>query len=58
MRKKIAIVEDEISIEKNYRDALTRHGFDVARYADRPTAMAAFTNRLPYLAIIDVGLKD
>ena len=58
MRKKIAIVEDEISIAENYRDALTRHGFDVAIYADRPAAMAAFTNRLPDLAIIDVGLKD
>jgi two-component system OmpR family response regulator len=58
MPKKIAIVEDEIVIAENYRDALTRHGFDVAIYPDRPTAMAAFTTRLPDLAIIDVGLKD
>jgi two-component system, OmpR family, response regulator len=58
MSRRIAIVEDEPSIRANYTDALTRHGYEVASYASRPEAMAAFRTRLPDLAIIDVGLAD
>ena len=58
MSRRIAIVEDEPSIRANYTDALTRHGYEVASYASRPDAMAAFRTRLPDLAVIDVGLAD
>jgi two-component system, OmpR family, response regulator len=58
MGRRIAIVEDEAAIRANYTEALTRQGYEVADYADRPSALAAFRNRLPDLAIIDIGLGD
>ena len=58
MPKHIAIIEDEIAIAENYRDALTRQGYDVSHCTSRPQAMQAFAARLPDLAIIDVGLGD
>ena len=54
----IALVEDEAAIRENYRDVLTRHGYQVSLYANRPEALAAFNKKLPDLAIIDVGLED
>jgi two-component system OmpR family response regulator len=56
--RRIAIVEDEPAIRANYADALRRHGYEVAAYASRPEAMAAFRTRLPDLALVDVGLGD
>lgn len=58
MARKIAIVEDELAIAENYRDALVRHGYEVALYAERLPALQAFRQRLPDLAIIDVGLGE
>ncbi|WP_339614716.1 proteobacterial dedicated sortase system response regulator [uncultured Gilvimarinus sp.] len=58
MARTIAIVEDEQAIADNYRDALTRLGYRVNHYLDRPSATAAFSQVLPNLAIIDVGLGD
>jgi len=58
MGRRIAIVEDEAAIRANYSDAFTRQGYEVAAYANRPSALAAFRARLPDLAIIDVGLGD
>lgn len=58
MGRRVAIVEDEAAIRANYAEALTRQGYEVAAYADRPEALAAFRNRLPDLAIIDIGLGD
>ena len=58
MKRRIAIVEDEIAIRENFRDALVRQGYDVALYGDRHEAAAAFQQRLPELVIIDVGLED
>ncbi len=58
MGRRIAIVEDEAAIRANYAEALVRQGYDVAAYADRPAALAAFRSRLPDLAIIDIGLGD
>lgn len=52
----IAIVEDEIAIAENYRDALRRTGYQVNLYHNRPQALEAFRQRLPDLAVIDVGL--
>lgn len=58
MRRKIALVEDEPSLQENYRQALERHGYKVLVYDNRIDAIAAFQQELPELAIIDVGLGD
>jgi two-component system OmpR family response regulator len=58
MKRDIAIVEDETALAANYRDALTRQGYRVKLYSNRPEALAAFQLKLPDLAIIDVGLGD
>lgn len=52
----VAIVEDEIALAANYRDALTQRGFRVSHYVDRGSASRAFADQLPDLAIIDIGL--
>lgn len=56
MSRTIAIVEDEPAIAANYAEALRRYGYQVATFADRDGALAAFTLRLPDLVVIDVGL--
>jgi two-component system OmpR family response regulator len=58
MSRRIAIVEDEPAIRDNYSDALRRHGYDVAAYANASDAIVAFRTRLPDLALIDIGLGD
>ena len=56
MSRRIAIVEDDAAIRANYADVLRRQGYDVATYADRPSALLAFKTRLPDLAVVDIGL--
>ena len=58
MSRRIAIVEDEPAIRANYTDVLKRQGYEVAAYAKRDDALAAFRTRLPDLALIDIGLAD
>lgn len=58
MSRRVAIVEDDPAIRENYADALTKQGYEVQTYADRPSAEAAFATRLPDLAMIDIGLKE
>jgi len=58
MSRRIAIVEDEPALRANYSDVLRRHGYEVAAYANRADALAAFRSRLPDLALIDIGLGD
>lgn len=58
MGRRIAIVEDEVAIRENYADVLTKQGYTVHTYANRIQAMEAFVQRLPDLAIIDIGLED
>lgn len=58
MSKLVAIVEDEPAIRENYADALRRQGYDVRTFAARLDAMQSFRQRLPDLAIVDIGLKD
>jgi two-component system OmpR family response regulator len=58
MKRLIAIVEDEPAIRDNYAAAFTREGYLVRAYGDRTQAMAAFTARLPDLAVIDISLED
>ena len=56
--KRIAIVEDDPDIRENYSAALKKQGYEVLTYSNRPSAQDAFNNRLPDLAIIDIGLED
>src|SRR5262245_18109099 len=56
--RRIAIVEDEPAIRANYAEALRRHGYEVATYANRAQALSAFRTRLPDLALVDIGLGD
>jgi two-component system OmpR family response regulator len=56
MARRIALVEDDPTIRQNYADALTRAGYEVAAFGDRPTAWRILAERLPELAIIDIGL--
>src|ERR1700677_5302940 len=58
MKKHIAIVEDEPALRENYAAALARHGYSIKTYANRRSAMQAFTSHLPDLAIIDISLED
>ena len=58
MPRRIAIVEDEIAIRRNFEDALRRQGYQVSGYGDRKSALDAFQSRLPDLVIIDIGLGD
>ena len=58
MLKRIAIVEDDAIIRKNYTDALERGGYEVEAHASRLASMPAFKLRLPDLAVIDIGLGD
>ncbi len=56
--KRIAIVEDEPAIRENYSDVLRKQGYAVSPYANRQDAEDGFKQRLPDLAIIDIGLAD
>ncbi|MEZ8084077.1 proteobacterial dedicated sortase system response regulator [Enterovibrio norvegicus] len=56
--KRIAIVEDEPAIRENYADVLRKQGYAVSPYPNRQDAEDGFKQRLPDLAIIDIGLAD
>lgn len=56
MGRRIALVEDDPAIRQNYADALSRAGYEVTAFADRPSASRTLAARLPELAIIDIGL--
>lgn len=58
MPQHIAIVEDELALAQNYRDALERNSYRVSLHSNRAGALRAFDNELPDLAIIDIGLGD
>ncbi|WP_426416122.1 proteobacterial dedicated sortase system response regulator [Aestuariirhabdus sp. LZHN29] len=58
MGRTVALVEDDVAIRENYRAVLSRHGYAVDVYASRNEAMEVFRQRLPELALIDVGLGD
>lgn len=54
--RKVAIVEDDIALGANYREAFEREGYDVTLHASRADALAHFDPTLPDLVIIDVNL--
>ncbi|MEP0200896.1 MAG: proteobacterial dedicated sortase system response regulator [Halioglobus sp.] len=58
MSHHIAIVEDEQALADNYREALQRLGFRVSHFSTREQAHQHFSEVLPDLAIIDIGLGD
>ena len=58
MAKRIAIVEDETAIRKNYAAAFRREGYLVDDYEARQPALEAFESRLPDLVVIDINLED
>lgn len=58
MSRRIAIVEDEVAIRENYTELLKKQGYQVQAFSNRKQAMAEFEQRLPDLAIIDIGLED
>jgi len=58
MARRIAVVEDDAAIRENYVSALGHYGYEVDGYPDRPSALGAFSGRLPDLVIIDIGLGE
>lgn len=58
MSKRIAIVEDDPAIRENYASALQKQGYEVVTYSTRKDAETAFMQRLPDLAVVDIGLND
>lgn len=58
MAYRIALVEDDPLLRENYLDSFTRQGYLAEGYPDRIKAQAAFSERLPDLAVIDIGLGD
>lgn len=58
MARRIAVIEDEPALRDNLRDALARQGYEVQTFPGRRDAQAVLTNRLPELAIVDIGLGE
>lgn len=58
MSKRIAIVEDDPAIRENYSSALQKQGYEVVTYSNRKDAEVAFAQRLPDLAVVDIGLNE
>jgi two-component system OmpR family response regulator len=54
--RRVALVEDDTAIRANLGDALKRAGYEVASFADRPSAWEQLRTRLPELALVDLGL--
>ena len=58
MSRRIAIVEDEPAIRDNYAEVFRRQGYEVATFAARAPALQALRERLPDVAILDIGLGN
>lgn len=58
MSRRVAVIEDEFALRENYADVLRKQGYTVQTFANRKDAMVVFEQRLPDLAIIDIGLED
>ena len=56
MQQRIAYVEDDAVIRKNYTEILRDEGFDVTAYSKKEDAITAFQKELPDLALLDVSL--
>jgi two-component system OmpR family response regulator len=58
MSRRIAIVEDDRELRRNYAEALSREGYEVRSYGNRAEAEKAFAAELPDMAILDIMLED
>lgn len=58
MAKHIALIEDEVAIRENYKAFLTKQGYQISTYASRPEAIEGMQQKLPDMAVIDIGLQD
>ncbi len=56
MQRKLAYVEDDDVIRRNYSEMLRDEGFDVTAYSNKEDAIDAFRRGLPDLALLDVSL--
>ena len=56
MKRTIAIVEDDAQQRGYYAEALRAHDYDVIEFDNRQSAIDAFSNELPDLAILDISL--
>lgn len=54
----IAIVEDEPAIRDNYAEVFRTQGYQVDLFETREDALTAFTQKLPDLVLLDIGLKN
>ena len=54
--RRIVLVEDERALRDNYTLALSKAGFDVVGFSEAQSALAEVRERLPDVAIIDIGL--
>ena len=57
-QRRIAIVEDDVSIADGVRRALESHGFEVDWHPDGRSATEAFETSVPDLVLLDAGLPD
>lgn len=55
MKRRIAYVEDKDHTRAAYARSLREEGFEVAEYASKEAAIAAFRRELPDLALLDVA---
>lgn len=58
MSHRIAIVEDDEELRRNYAEALSREGYEVRSYGTKAEAEKAFAAELPDMAILDIMLED
>ena len=56
MAATIGFVEDDEVIRENYSEFMTSLGYRVRAFPDRGSALRAFRESLPDLAVLDVGL--
>lgn len=54
--RRIVLVEDEQALRDNYTLALSKAGFDVSGFSDAKSALLSVSERMPDVAIIDIGL--
>jgi len=57
LKRTIAIVEDDAQQRSYYAEALRIHDYDVTEFDNRQSAIDAFSNELPDLAILDIALN-
>ncbi len=58
MTKTIVIVEDDPDQRANYKDAISKKGYQVQAYAGREEALLGIDEQVPDLAILDIILGE